>query len=287
MDNLEVVLEADRRLREKFGSLITDWKPTAENCFFLPETEYDAGFNKEEGHLSGKACVHKATRIIYFRMSPDTTENDLLATATHELLHLHQGEALVPFLFDHKDEFEGWSDDEKFQVRYLNTEVIVNLLVSRTLGKIGRLDTLGTSFGFLSAVTRVGLQRMVDIIGERYDQQLFLLLGGTQTSELVPMFEDVFGEGSFREWFLNLIDCQTRADFVWTEEEEESVTEELAPSYIESLMEEVESAAQKVGRPELGQAALRNDLIEFLALAYRKAKPEDQQWMREVLLARD
>ena len=288
MNYLEVLLESDSRLREKFGSLITDWKPSETNCFFLSEDEYNARFgfndpNYREGPWHS-AATHYATKTMYFRVTDELTKDELLTSAAHEMLHLHGGGEATPFLFDHKAEFEGFGDDEKFQVRYLTTEVIINLLAARALGKAGRLDTLAHNWSFTGLITRVGLLRMVDVLGDEYDQELFELLRGVKTEGLVTKFESVFGEGSFKELFLDLIDLQARSDFLWDEDQEEKVSEAISDGYMEFLSKTIEMGAQKAGKPELGSEAFQMGIVEMLALAYRKAKPEDQAMMREMLL---
>lgn len=288
MDYLEVVLEADRRLREKFGSLVTDWHPTAENCIFLSEADYDAKFNLPEDKsdaLWHVAAVHEATRTISFRLSEDVTREELLASATHEMLHLHQGGLLVPFLFGHKKDFDGLSDDELHNVRLITTEVVIELLVPRVLGKIGLLEAATKKWSVTGTYIRIGLHRMVDILGEDYNQELYMLLRGIVTPKVVSRFEEVFGEDSFEEFFLNLIDLQARIDYFSEEDEESKENEELSNALLKSFLEQVEAGAQVVGKPELGADAMMKEIIELLGFAYRKAKPEDQQSIRELLLS--
>lgn len=133
---------------------------------------------------------------MYFRVTDELTKGELLTSAAHEMLHLHGDKEAVPSLFEHKAEFREFNDDQKLGLRLYVTEVIINLLAARALGKAGRLDTLARNWSYTGLVTRVGMLKMADILSDEYDRELFVLLRGTKSKGLVDKFESVFGEGS-------------------------------------------------------------------------------------------
>ncbi len=210
------VRDADQKLRRKFGSHLTDWKPTPENTLFLTDKKYRAQLEEWGASVDSQEAAlgytyHPNATIAFntTKLSQDLQFFKLLAT--HEMIHVHtltssipiEVEMLPSYLRDPAKDWSGGLEKYKWVLGNDALEQIAAYLAVKSLDLLEQEDIVNRQSSYFGAVFNAELvQNILVPVGESADIELFELLRGVDPQVIKEKLQDAYGLDGYNQFLI-------------------------------------------------------------------------------------
>lgn len=213
------ISDADRKLKRKFGDLLTGWSPSQDNIILLKSNNFREQLIAWEGstdnlpygvHLYDwpAAKTNFETKRIAFNV--DAFGRDLLAfrfLAAHEMLHAHTLTAFAPIDFNKIEGSAIAEEAQKGWMSHLALEETVNFLVTKTFKlQEKEIDKLPTQLR-IAAFHGVHFEEILEPLRGNVDRELFLFVQGSEPVNLIERMDQFYGKGFFYNNFIMSLIC--------------------------------------------------------------------------------